>query len=211
MFINNQNMTAEFENPYILVCDKEISEVNDILPVIANIAQGNVPVLIIAEDVNGEALTTLIENNMPDAKGYRRFRCAVVRTPGHGEERREYLEDIAIVTGATFISSDRGMDLSNFENKLTFFTPDKGERREQALFLGIDFLTPIAKRKEKLAELSLQALRTELCRRISGYQLYEENRKTHFGKSAFNSKCDIKFVQAANETTANAETLGEDE
>ena len=105
---NSEKMIAELENPYILIFDKKISAMKDLLPVLEPVAQTGKPLLIIAEDVDGEALATLVVNKLRGA-----LKIAAVKAPGFGDRRKAMLEDIAILTGGTVISEERGFTMEN--------------------------------------------------------------------------------------------------
>ena len=108
MVTDNDKMEAVLENPYLLVTDKKISNIQDILPLLEQILQSGKPLLIIADDVDGEALPTLVLNKIRGT-----FNVAAVKAPGFGDRRKEMLEDIAVLTGATVITEDLGLDLKD--------------------------------------------------------------------------------------------------
>jgi len=105
---NSEKMTADLEDPYILLFDKKISSMKDLLPVLEPVAQSGKPLLIIAEYVDGEALATLVVNKLRGS-----LKIAAVKAPGFGDRRKAMLEDIAILTGGTVISEERGFSLEN--------------------------------------------------------------------------------------------------
>ena len=106
MVTDTDKMEAVFDNPYILITDKKISSIQDILPLLEQIVQSGKKLLIIAEDVDGDALTNLILNNLRGV-----FRCAAVKAPGFGDRRKEMLKDIAILTGGEVITDELGLDI----------------------------------------------------------------------------------------------------
>lgn len=105
---NSDKMVAELENPYILLFDKKISNLQDILPILEPVAQSSRPLLIISEEVEGQALATLVVNRLRGS-----LKIAAVKAPGFGDRRKAMLEDIAILTGGTVISEERGYSLEN--------------------------------------------------------------------------------------------------
>ena len=108
MCTDMDKMVAELDNPYILITDKKISNIQEILPVLEQIVQNGAKLLIIAEDVEGEALTTLVLNSLRGT-----FKVVAVKAPGYGDRRKEMLQDIAILTGGTVISSEIGYELKD--------------------------------------------------------------------------------------------------
>ena len=108
MSTDMEKMVANLDNPYILITDKKISNIQEILPLLEEIVKMGAKLLIIAEDVEGEALTTLIVNKLRGT-----FNCVAVKAPGFGDRRKEMLKDIAVLTGGTVVSSELGIDLKD--------------------------------------------------------------------------------------------------
>jgi chaperonin GroEL len=108
MVTNNDKMEAELEAPYILITDRKLSNIQDILPLLEQILQQGRPLLIVADDVDGEALPTLVLNKLRGT-----FNVAAVKAPGFGDRRKEMLQDIAILTGGTVIAEDLGLELKD--------------------------------------------------------------------------------------------------
>lgn len=108
MVTDNDKMEADLDNPYILITDKKISNIQDILPLLQSIVEQGKPLLIIADDISGEALPTLVLNKMRGT-----FNVVAVKAPGFGDRRKEQLQDIAILTGGTVITDDLGLEFKD--------------------------------------------------------------------------------------------------
>ena len=108
MVTDTEKMEAVYDDPYILITDKKIASIQEILPLLEQLVQSGKKLVIIAEDIEGEALTTLILNNLRGT-----FKCAAVKAPGFGDRRREMLQDIAILTGGQVISEELGLELKD--------------------------------------------------------------------------------------------------
>jgi len=110
MVTDNERMEAALENPYVLITDKKISNIEDVLPVLEQVMQSGKPLLIIADDIEGQALSTLVVNRLRGT-----LNVTAVKAPGFGDRRKEMLEDIAILTNGTYITEDLGYELKNTE------------------------------------------------------------------------------------------------
>ena len=110
MVTDTEKMEAVIDDPYILITDKKISSIQEILPILEQIVKGGQKLFIIAEDVEGDALSTLLVNRLRGS-----FNCVCVKAPGFGDRRKEMLKDIAVLTGGTYVSSELNMDLTDVQ------------------------------------------------------------------------------------------------
>ncbi|MCL0107506.1 chaperonin GroEL [Peptococcaceae bacterium] len=131
MITDNDKMEATLKDPYILITDKKVSAVADILPLLEKVTQTGKPLLIICEDLEGEALATIVLNKLRGT-----FTCAAVKAPGFGDRRKAMLEDIAILTGGTVISEDLGLKLENTTLDMLGRASQVRVKKEETIIVG---------------------------------------------------------------------------
>ncbi|SFR17645.1 chaperonin GroEL [Desulfoscipio geothermicus] len=131
MITDSDKMEANLEEPYILITDRKVSAVADILPVLENVVKSGKPLLLIAEDVEGEALATLVLNKLRGT-----FTCVAVKAPGFGDRRKAMLQDIAILTGGTVISEEVGLKLDKAEITMLGRASKVRVKKEETIIVG---------------------------------------------------------------------------
>ena len=167
MATDMDKMEAVLENPYILITDKKISNIQEILPLLEKIVQSGAKLLIIAEDVEGEALTTLIVNKLRGT-----FNVVAVKAPGYGDRRKEMLKDIAVLTGATVISEELGLDLKDADLSDLGRAKSVKVQKENTVIVdgagaGEDIAARISQIKAQLAETTSEFDKEKLQERLA--------------------------------------------
>ncbi len=153
MVTNTENMTAEMENPFILLYDKKIGSLKEIVPLLEKIAQSGKPLLIIAEDIEGEALATLIVNKLRGT-----LNAVAVKAPAFGDRRKAMLEDIAVLTGATVISEEKGMKIETAD--VSYLGSAKRIKVDKENTVIVDGAGSSADIKARIAQIKAQVAET---------------------------------------------------
>ena len=205
MATDMEKMEAVLDNPYILITDKKISNIQEILPLLEQIVQAGAKLLIIAEDIEGEALTTLIVNKLRGT-----FQVVGVKAPGYGDRRKEMLQDIAILTGGTVISSDLGYELKDTTiDMLGRAKSVKGQKENTVIVDGCgqkaDIEARIGQIKGQLAETTSEfdkeKLQERLAKLAGGVAVIRVGAATETEMK----ECKLRMEDALNATRAAVE------
>ena len=201
MATDMEKMEAVLDNPYILITDKKISNIQEILPLLEQIVQAGAKLLIIAEDIEGEALTTLIVNKLRGT-----FQVVGVKAPGYGDRRKEMLQDIAILTGGTVISSDLGYELKDTTIDMLGRAKSVKVQKENTVIVDgcgqkADIEARIGQIKGQLAETTSEFDKEKLQERLAKLAVIRVGAATETEMK----ECKLRMEDALNATRAAVE------
>ncbi len=205
MATDMEKMEAVLDNPYILITDKKISNIQEILPLLEQIVQAGAKLLIIAEDIEGEALTTLIVNKLRGT-----FQVVGVKAPGYGDRRKEMLQDIAILTGGTVISSDLGYELKDATIDMLGRAKSVKVQKENTVIVDgcgqkADIEARVAQIKGQLAETTSEFDREKLQERLAKLAGGVAVIRVGAATETEMKECKLRMEDALNATRAAVE------
>ena len=205
MATDMEKMEAVLDNPYILITDKKISNIQEILPLLEQIVQAGAKLLIIAEDIEGEALTTLIVNKLRGT-----FQVVGVKAPGYGDRRKEMLQDIAILTGGTVISSDLGYELKDTTIDMLGRAKSVKVQKENTVIVDgcgqkADIEARIGQIKGQLAETTSEFDKEKLQERLAKLAVGVAVIRVGAATETEMKECKLRMEDALNATRAAVE------